>query len=104
MASIDVEAAFLNAKLDEELYIRAPRGTDALPKGHVYRLKKSLYGLKQTPRQWNELLRWFLVVDCELTQLWSDECLFYRPQGQHFMLVAIYVDDIVKAYNCTSMF
>ena len=94
----------MNAKLDEELYIRAPTGTDALPEGHVYRLKKRLYGLKQSPRQWNELLRRFLVDDCGLTQLRSDECLFYKRQGQHFMLVAIYVDDIVIACNCTSMF
>ena len=35
LASIDVEAAFLNAKLDEELYICAPPGTDAPPEGHV---------------------------------------------------------------------
>ena len=61
LASLDVEAAFLNAPLDEKLYIRAPPGTDQLPEGHVYRLKKSLYGLKQSPKQWNELLRLFLI-------------------------------------------
>ena len=42
LASLDVEAAFLNATLDEELYIRAPPGTDQLPEGHVYRLKKNM--------------------------------------------------------------
>ena len=46
LVSFDVEAAFMNATLDEEIYIRAPPGTEALPEGYVYRLKKSLYGLK----------------------------------------------------------
>ena len=104
LASLDVEAAFMNAPLDEELYIRAPPGTDSLPDGYVYRLKKSLYGLKQSPKQWNDMLKRFLTVDCGLTQLRSDECLFFKRSGQHFMLVAIYVDDIVVAYNCQSMF
>ena len=104
LASLDVEAAFMNANLDEELYIRAPPGTDQLPEGHVYRLKKSLYGLKQSPKQWNDLLRRFLINDCGLTQLKSDECLFYKRAGEHFKLVAIYVDDIVIAYNNHSMF
>ena len=57
MASLDVEAAFMNATLDEELYIRAPTGTEQLPDGLVYRLKKSLYGLKQSPKQWNNMLK-----------------------------------------------
>ena len=104
LASLDVEAAFMNAPLDEELYIRAPPGTDQLPEGYVYRLKKSLYGLKQSPKQWNDMLVRFLTVECGLTQLRSDECLFFKRTGQHFMLVAIYVDDIVVAYNCQSMF
>ena len=41
LASLDVEAAFMNAPLNEELYIRAPPGTDQLPDGCVYRLKKT---------------------------------------------------------------
>ena len=65
LAVLDVEAAFMNATLDEELYSRAPPGADQLPKGHLYLLKKRLYGLKR----WNDLLRRFLITDCALTQL-----------------------------------
>ena len=49
LASLDVEAAFMNAHLKEEMYINAPPGTPTLPKGYVYRLRRSLYGLKQSP-------------------------------------------------------
>ena len=49
--SLDVEAAFMNALLYEELYIRAPPGTEELPEGYMYRLKKSHYGLKLSPKQ-----------------------------------------------------
>ena len=104
LALLDVEAAFINATLDKELYIRAPSGTDQLPEGHAYRLKKSLYGLKQSPRQWNDLLRRFLINDCGLTQLKSDQYLFYMRAGERFMLVVIYVNDIAIAYNNQSTF
>ena len=49
MTSIDVEAAFMNADLKKELY--ATPVTEQLPKGFVYRLKRSLYGLKQSPKE-----------------------------------------------------
>lgn len=52
---MDAVTAFLNAPLEEELYMRAPDGYDVQP-GTVLRLKKSLYGLKQAPRYWNTML------------------------------------------------
>ena len=50
------------------------------------------------------MLRRFLVNDCGLTQLRSEECLYFKRTNGMFLLVAIYVDDIVIAYNCASMF
>ena len=45
---MDVDTAFLNAELKEEVYIVPPPGY-GLPAGRVYRLNKCLYGLKQSP-------------------------------------------------------
>ncbi|KAM9891642.1 hypothetical protein OXX69_012246, partial [Metschnikowia pulcherrima] len=54
----DVSTAFLNGKLEEEIYIRQPEGYVVEGKEHlVYRLNRSLYGLKQSPRVWHETVR-----------------------------------------------
>ena len=50
---LDVKSAFLNGKLDEEIYVEKPQGffvQGGVEK--VYRLKKALYGMKQDPTAW----------------------------------------------------
>jgi hypothetical protein len=50
---MDVVTAFLNAPLDEEIYMKQPPGFVVAGKDKfVCKLKRSLYGLKQSPRQW----------------------------------------------------
>uniref|UniRef100_A0A5S6QZ02 Reverse transcriptase Ty1/copia-type domain-containing protein n=1 Tax=Trichuris muris TaxID=70415 RepID=A0A5S6QZ02_TRIMR len=53
---IDVKTAYLNGKLDEELYLEPPAGFDQpTTGGKVLRLRRSLYGLKQSARVWNQV-------------------------------------------------
>ena len=47
---MDVETAFLNTKLDEEMYIKPPLGIEVTEKSNCFRLMKALYELKQSPR------------------------------------------------------
>lgn len=50
---MDVKSAFLNGYLQEEIYVKQPLGFSAKgQEDRVLKLKKSLYGLKQTPRAW----------------------------------------------------
>nr|GFA22193.1 hypothetical protein [Tanacetum cinerariifolium] len=50
---MDVKTTFLNAELEEEVYVSKPEGfVDPNHPTHVYRLKKALYGFKQAPRAW----------------------------------------------------
>ena len=50
---MDVNIAFLNGTIDEEVYIEPPLGFEVkVRKAYVCKLKKALYGLKQAPRAW----------------------------------------------------
>ena len=49
---IDIKAAYLNAKLEENIYMYAPEGHEMYKK-KVLKLKKALYGLWQSSRMWN---------------------------------------------------
>ncbi|KAK9752029.1 Reverse transcriptase (RNA-dependent DNA polymerase) [Popillia japonica] len=52
LRQLDIPTAFLNGELNSEIYIKAPKG---IGKGNeIYRLRKSLYGLKEAPRCWNQ--------------------------------------------------
>jgi hypothetical protein len=87
---MDAVTAFLNAPLEEELYLRVPEGFVPKP-GHVLRLKKSLYGLKQAPRCWNQMLHdWLLSYGLQQSKV--DLCLYYIP-GK--LWVAFWVDDFL---------
>ena len=56
---LDVVTAFLEADIEEEIYMKQPEGfrhTDINGEERVCLLKKSLYGLKQAPRNWNKTI------------------------------------------------
>ena len=57
LRSVDISHAFLNGDLEETIYMRQAEGFHMGSSNQVYRLRKSLYGLKQAARQWNLGLR-----------------------------------------------
>nr|GEX61743.1 retrovirus-related Pol polyprotein from transposon TNT 1-94 [Tanacetum cinerariifolium] len=94
---MDVNTAFLNGELKEDVYVSQPEGfVDPDHPTHVYRLKKALYGLKQAPRAWYDTLSRFLL-DNDFSKSVVDPTLFTRETGKHILLVQIYVDDIIFA-------
>jgi hypothetical protein len=93
----DIDTAFLDAPIKEDVYIRQPLGfTDGTSK--VCHLKRCLYGLKQSPREINMLLRVWLV-DHELQQCVSDPRIYISRTDHVFTMIALNVDDILAA--CT---
>ncbi|GJS40510.1 retrovirus-related pol polyprotein from transposon TNT 1-94 [Tanacetum coccineum] len=100
---MDVKTAFLNGELKEEVYVSQAEGfVDQDNPSHVYKLKKALYSLKQTPRTWYDMLSSFL-----LSQYFSkgavDPTLFTWKAGNDLLLVQIYVDDIIFSFTNTAM-
>ena len=53
----DVKTAFLNSSLNKPVYMKPPKGGMELPPGSVLLVRRALYGLKQSPRQWYEKFR-----------------------------------------------
>jgi hypothetical protein len=60
IGQMDIKGAYLNGELEEEIYMRQPEGfSDG--SGRVCRLKRTLYGLKQSGRAWNQQLNKYLT-------------------------------------------
>lgn len=80
---IDVMNAFLNSSLQQEVYLKQPKGfIDAEHPTWVWRVRVSLYGLKQAPREWNLMLTNKLISD-GLQQSSHNPVLFIkREDGQ----------------------
>ena len=92
---MDVVTAFLNGTLKEEIYMQQPEGYAQPGSEHlVCKLKRSLYGLKQSPRCWNSSFTEFLEF-IGFEQNTADPCVFARTKGDDFTVVAVYVDDLI---------
>ena len=84
----DIKAAFLYGDLEETVYMHQPAG---FAKGDkVCLLKRSLYALKQAPRQWCRKFSEFLL-ETSLVISSEDRCVFYKLDP--FLALVIYVDD-----------
>ena len=94
---MDVKTAFLNGKLEEEVYMRQPEGFIKEGQEHlVCRLKKAIYGLKQASRCWNATLHDGLC-DIGFTQSTNDPCVYTSVGPKGLVIIAVHVDDLIIA-------
>jgi hypothetical protein len=115
---MDVKAAYLNGKLEEEVYMEPPPGF-GIPEGMVLKLNKAVYGTKQGGRVW------YKNVKAELesmgyTRTEADHAVFVRYRDGVVSIIVLYVDDFTlvcedieiimkdkealnKAYNMTNL-
>jgi hypothetical protein len=104
---MDVKNTFLNGVIQEEVYVRKPPGFESLKyPDRVYKLLKVLYGLKQAPQTWYARLKTFLL-DHVYVMGSVDKILFTLRHGNDFLLVQIYIDDIIfgaSFYSLVSSF
>ena len=94
---LDVKMAFLNGEIDTDIYIDQPEGY----KNHKYpnlvcKLRKGLYGLKQSPRLWNKKIDEFLKKN-DFKQCLTDPCIYHQqfPDKNDIVILSIWVDDIL---------
>jgi transposase InsO family protein len=90
---MDVKGAYLNGILQEKIYMQQPEGYDD-GSGRVCLLVKTLYGLKQSGREWNREL------DTKLKEfgfhpLRSDPCAYVRRNGKDLEIITVWVDDLL---------
>ena len=96
LVQMDVKTAFLHGDLDEEIYMEQPEGYEVSGKEHlVCKLKKSLYGLKQSPRLWYQKFDAFMKTQ-GYARSNEDACLYTKTcsDGSSIMLI-LYVDDML---------
>lgn len=91
---LDVKNAFLNGDLTEVVYMQQPPGFERKGENLVCSLKKSLYGLKQSPRAWFEK---FGKVVCSygFSRSKADHSLFTKKGNRGIVVLLVYVDDII---------
>ncbi|GJR56217.1 putative reverse transcriptase domain-containing protein [Tanacetum coccineum] len=92
---MDVKSAFLYGTIDEEVYVMQPPGFQDPQFPHkVYKVVKAMYGLHQAPRAWYGTLSKYLL-DNGFQRGTIDQTLFIRKHKGEFLLVQVYVDDII---------
>ena len=100
---MDVKTAYLNAPIERELYMTQPPGYEQ-SQGNVKlvcKLRKSIYGLKQSGRNWNLLLHNFLL-EKGFQQSKHDACLYTYSDSPDVAIILIWVDDILTTANSST--
>ncbi|KAG7533199.1 Ribonuclease H-like superfamily [Arabidopsis thaliana x Arabidopsis arenosa] len=96
---MDVKNAFLQGELEEEVYMKPPPGLeDHNAPGKVFKLKKAIYGLKQSPRAWYHKLSTTLL-ERGFKKSEADNTLFTLPSKEGIVVILVYVDDIIISGN-----
>jgi len=92
----DAKTSFLHGDLKEEIYMEQPEWLNVKGKEElVCKLKKSLYRLKQAPRQWYKKFDSFMENYC-FNKIMCDHCVFVKKFGDNdFIILLLYVDDIL---------
>ncbi|KAK8918587.1 hypothetical protein KSP39_PZI021501 [Platanthera zijinensis] len=91
---LDIKNAFLNDDLQETVYMNQPPGFETMGESRVCYLRKSIYGLKQSPKAWFDKFS-KAVREVGFKSSSTDFSLFTRHQPTGIVILLVYVDDIL---------
>lgn len=118
--SMDIKTAFLNAPIKEDVWMDPPRNFDnsllnllkrtsdpeersmikdqikGLCAGKTLKLRKAIYGTKQAPREWYQMLDNYLKSQGFISNR-ADHCFYTLIKGKDYVLLLLYVDDMIIA-------
>ena len=90
---MDVKGAYLNGTLKETIYMHQPNRYNN-GSGRVYKLIKTLYGLKQSSREWNTKLNEKMWGQ-GFQRLWSEPCTYTHSTNNKIAIVTVWVDNLL---------
>jgi hypothetical protein len=96
---MDVKTTFLHGDLEEEIYMKQPEGYAMKGKKElVCRLKKSMYGLKQSPRMLHQKFDTYML-GLGFTRSKEDHRVYFKLISDHLIYLVLYVDDMLLIGN-----
>ena len=102
LRSVNISSTFTNSDLEEEIYMMQPEGYHEGGAQKVCKLKKSLYGLKQSARQWNKKLH-SALLSMGFSRLQSDRSIYLYVRGELKIILPVYNDDLTFASKDASL-
>ena len=98
---MDVKSAYLQTTIECDIYVAQPKGYEVTNENGnpmVFKLNKSLYGLKLSGRNWNNLLCSHLC-NIEFTKSNVDPCIYTRSKNDNLTIILVWVDDPIILCN-----
>ncbi|KAK3273790.1 hypothetical protein CYMTET_17989 [Cymbomonas tetramitiformis] len=101
---MDVETAFLNSTLEEDLYVQLPRGLEYQGRTCA-KLLKAVYGLKQAGKEWFETSDAFIMAyDERMRRSDVEPCLYFIRDSDITVIILAYVDDYIVATDSSAWY
>ena len=95
----DVKTVFLKGRVEEELYMSQQEGFIKAREGNkVCRLRKAVYGLKQSANRWNHEID-SILKENRFEQSQADPCLYIKRYDDELVYILLYVDDLLICGN-----